>query len=82
MTSATPQAHEAEATLGSLQLTLVKLHGDLKADHARLEGKIDVANEKIDGVKGSGKVALYILIPFLVGIMGMLGAVVASILIR
>ena len=85
MTDATPRAHEAEATLGSLQLTLV----ELKADHARLEGKIDVVNEKIDGVKhvvnekidgvkGAGKVALYILIPFLVGIMGLLSSIVAS----
>ena len=80
MTGATDRAPEAEATLASLQLGLA----DLKADHARLEGKIDVVNEKLDGVrdvvnekldgvKGSGKVALYILTPVIAGIMGMLG---------
>ena len=92
MTGATHRADKAEATLGSLQLDLA----ELKADHARLEGKIDVVNEKIDGVKdvvnekidgvnekidgvkGSGKVALYILIPFFVGIMGLLGAIIAK----
>ena len=74
MTGATRRADEAEATLGSLQLGLA----ELKADHARLEGKIDVVNEKIDGVKGAGKVALYILIPFFVGIMGLLGAIIAK----
>ena len=72
------QAHrESEATLGSLQLGL----SELKTDHARLEGKIDVVNANIDGVKGAGKVALWILIPFLVailgGIMGLLGAIVS-----
>lgn len=66
MTGATHRADKAEATLGSLQLGLA----DLKADHARLEGKIDVVTEKIDGVKGAGTVALYILIPLLVTILG------------
>lgn len=76
MTGATHRADKAEATLGSLQLGLA----ELKADHARLEGKIDVVdakidgvkdvvNAKIDGVKGAGTVALYILIPFLVAIL-------------
>ena len=72
MTGATQRA--PEATLTSLQLDLA----GLKTDHARLEGKIDVVNEKIDGVKGAGKVALYILVPFAVGIMGMLGALIAA----
>ena len=44
----------------------------------KIDGVKDVVNEKIDGVKGSGKVALYILIPFIVGIMGMLGAIIAT----
>ena len=54
--------------------------GDLKADHARLEGKIDVVNEKIDGVKGAGKVALYILVPIAVATLGCIGTIVAALL--
>ena len=55
-----------------------KALGELQKDHGRLEGKIDVVNEKIDGVKGMGKVALYILLPFIVGIMGMLGGIITA----
>ena len=55
-----------------------KALGELQKDHSRLESKIDVVNEKIDGVKEMGKVALYILLPFIVGIMGMLGAIITA----
>ena len=46
----THRESEAEVTLGSIQRTLVKLHGDLKADHARVEGKINGVDRSIDGM--------------------------------